>query len=286
MGFRMRSEDSSSWLLHGMHLALALAIPLFLTLMIGCKKVEAEKTDYGPEISGDAIDHALSKAINGASLSNVTVGQYVDYDVNRRLENEETVTTLGATRIMVIDKEENSDRVKFTLRITKSTRMNDGTFETKVTEEPMFLDKQKEQTSLSQVAASRYSSESLKARAMAEATPLKKTTKVTFHRLQEFTEPLAAPPLTKNRADCGGLTDCQMMVRYIRFDMVQWYDDGSQQKISLDFGFSLDTPYLPFGEEFDQLSGLLVLDCRSTYIPIEGRTVYLRDCQTLEDLQK
>ncbi len=79
---------------------------------------------------------------------------------------------------------------------------------------------------------------------------------------------------------------CALEVRYIRFDMVQWYDDGTASKVALDFGFSVQPPFLPFGEDFDQLSGLMVLDCRSTYIPIEGRTVFLRDCMTLDDFDK
>lgn len=274
--------------LHGLHLGLALLIPVLLTLLIGCKKIEAEKVDYGPEVSGDAVDLALSKAINGASLRNTAVGQYIDYGVTRRLENEESVTTLGATRVKVIDRIETAETVKFTLQITKAERMNDGTFETKVTEEPLELTKPKNADSLIEATLNKYGSEALKAKAMAEASPSKKVTKVTYHRLQQYTEMMDAPRLTKNKADCGGLTNCQLSVRYIRFDMVQWNDDGTQQKVSLDFGFSLDTPYLPFGEAFDTLNGLMVLDCRSTYIPITNpdRTVYLRDCQTLEDLQK
>jgi hypothetical protein len=43
---------------------------------------------------------------------------------------------------------------------------------------------------------------------------------------------------------------------------------------------------IPFGRDFDQYSGLLVADCRSTYIPLETRTVYVRDCLTLDDFKK
>ena len=68
--------------------------------------------------------------------------------------------------------------------------------------------------------------------------------------------------------------------------MAQWENETDFQKVSLDFAFSLNPPFLPFGADFEQLSGIMVTDCRATYIPIEGRTVYVRSCKTLEDFQK
>ncbi len=196
---------------------------------------------------------------------------------------------MGGTRIEVIDKSETETTVKFTLRIHKSERMAGGTFETKITEEPLLLNK----PSLMNIGkdplpkARRLSSAgfAMEARATAQAAE-RKVVKVTYHNLQEFTQPLAAPKAVSARPGCGGLSPCLMEVRYIRFDMVQWYEDGGTTKVSLDFGFSVQPPFLPFGENFDQFSGLMVVDCRSTYVPIEGRTVYVRDCMSLEDFQK
>src|SRR5687768_17525986 len=102
MGLGMRSDRLSSWLLHGLHLGLTLSIPFLLMLLVGCKRVKEEPPDYGPQVSSEAINLALSKAVHGATLDNVAVGQYLDHTVNRRLENEENTTTLGGTRIEVI----------------------------------------------------------------------------------------------------------------------------------------------------------------------------------------
>jgi hypothetical protein len=275
----------SSWLLHGLHFTLTLSLPFLLVFLFGCKKIEEEKPVYGPEVTGDAIDRALSKAIHDASLDHVAVGQYLDHTVTRRLENEDSTTTLGGTRIEVIDKSETETTVKFTLRITKSERLSGGTFETKVSEEPLVLNKASLESLAAGAVAKRVSTSALEAEARVKAAA-RKVSRVTYHNLQEFTEPMAAPKTVAAKPDCGGLNPCSLEVRYIRFDMVQWYEDGGTTKVSLDFGFSVQPPFLPFGEDFDQLSGLLVVDCRSTYVPIESRTVYVRDCMTLEDFQK
>ncbi|HMN69732.1 MAG TPA: hypothetical protein PKC28_14410 [Bdellovibrionales bacterium] len=265
---------------HVVHFGLTICLALLVLLTFGCSKPEEEsKTDFGPEVSGVVIDRALGKAIQGATLNDIALGQYVEYHVNRRIEQEETTITLGATRVEVVSREDTADAVKFTLRITRSTRLTaDAEFETTVSEEPLILKK------VSLQGVGRLSAAKLSEEARAKAKPVR----VTYHRLKEFSRTEAVPKRAGERADCGGMTPCSMVVNYLQFDMVQWYDDGSTQKVSLDFGFSTQTPFLPFGPDgsFDQLSGLMVLDCRSTYVPIEKRTVYLRDCQTLEDLQK
>lgn len=283
----MTRERLSAWLLHAVHMGLTLSLPFLLVVLFGCKKIEEEKASYGPEVSGQNIDDALEKAIAGASLDNVAVGQYLDHTIVRRLENEDSTITLGGTRVEVIDKEESANSVKFTLRIFKSERMAGGSFETKVTEEPLVLSKPTLLNIGNDILpkTKRLSALSLKNEARAMAGE-RKISRITYHNLSEYTEVLPAPKLVAAKPDCGGLSPCQMAVHYVRFDMVQWYEDGSITKVALDFGFSVQPPYLPFGENFDQFTGLLVVDCRSTYVPIENRTVYVRDCTTLEDFKK
>lgn len=286
MGLRMMLERKN-WLLYSLHLLFMLMTPFLFSLVLGCNRIKAEKVDYGPEVSDDDVNNALLKAVSGGSFNTIAVGQYVDYDSNRRLENEETVNTLGRLQTKVIDKKEDADTVTFTLQITRSTRMENNAFETVVTEEPLVLEKAKEIT-LAQVVRSQYSAQSLRAQTLASAKDASEKPRVTYHRLQEFTKVENASTFIRLRNDCGGLTNCQITMRYVFFDLVQWYGDGRSQKVSLNFGFSHDTPFLPFGEDgsFDRMNGLLVTDCRSAYVPVTGRTVFVRDCQNIQDLQK
>jgi hypothetical protein len=282
----MRSE----WWWRGLHLALALTLPLALALLVGCKKAKEEKADLGPEVAPELIDEALSKAVYGASLDGLRVGEYIDYAIERRLENEESTITLGGTNVSVIDAEENN--TKYTLRITRSFRRNDGSFQVVTGEDvirvnpsaPASLSLPPESAALnpSALSAARLTNEAL-ARASADG---ENPRRVTFHRLRESDGVEPAPAKVRLKPDCGGLSPCEIPVHYIQFDMVTWSSDDDYQKMSLDFAFSRKTPFLPFGEDFDQLSGLLVIDCRSLYVDIGTRDVYVRDCQQLDDFQK
>lgn len=264
-------------MLRSVHFLLSLLIPVFVVLMMGCIRAKEEKADLGPEVPADEIDRALSKAMHGADLSQTRVGQFLSYSVVRRLENEETTINLGSTRVDVFDKTETANEVRFTLKIVKAQRMNDGSFEVRQSEEPLVLQK-------SPNIASRLSAASLSANQVSATE--KKPSKTTFHRLRTSDGTREVPAAVKGKVDCGGLSPCELPVHYIQFDMVQWYTDDSYQKVALDFAFSTKTPYLPFGENFDQLNGVLITDCRATLIPAEGRTVYVRDCMDLEDFQK
>lgn len=265
-------------LLYGLHLLIALSLPFVLVLVVGCMKISEEEPNYGEEVPGEAIDLALSKAVHGASFDGTAVGQYVKYTITRRLENEETTTLLGGTQVEVFNREDTETQAKFMLKVTKSERTsNNGEFEVKITEEPLILDK-----------VSLVSSMGVRPldQGFAGAMEERKVIKQTFHNLREFTQMEPAPKAVRERAGCGGMDPCELEMRYIRFTSVLYFNDGGRQKVAFDFAFNTKTPYLPFGRDFDQLNGLMVTDCRSTYVPITGRTVYVRDCQMLEDFQK
>lgn len=286
----------STYLLYALHLILALSLPVVLSLVVGCTKIEEEVVDYGPEVDADKIDLALAKAVDGASTEFTAVGQKLNYLITRRLENEETTQLLGSVNVEVMARDDAGPDYKFTLKISESERLNsNGEFEIKVSEQPLYVEKTAGNTpplppspTASRLVSPR-NAKSLEALtgAMVSATE-RRVTRVSYHKLREFTESTAPSKVVSERPGCGGLNPCEIKMRYIQFDLVQWYNDGGSQKVSFDFGFALETPYLPFGESgsFTRLNGLLVLDCRSTYVPIEGRTVYVRDCQNLEDFQK
>lgn len=302
MGFGMMTSETgfqersalSNMLLYALHLILALSLPVVLALVVGCTKIEEEAVDYGPEVDADKIDLALAKAVDGASAEFTAVGQKLNYLVTRRLENEEVTQLLGAVNVEVIAREDAGLDYKFTLQISESERLtSNGEFEIKVSEQALYIEKTSGNTtaaaptSATVIGERNTKSFEAQARAAVSATE-RRITRITYHKLREFTESTAPSKAVRERPGCGGLNPCAMNMRYIQFDLVQWFNDGSNQKVSFDFGFALETPYLPFGESgsFTRLSGLLVLDCRSTYVPIEGRTVYVRDCQNLEDFQK
>ncbi|MGE4133506.1 MAG: hypothetical protein AB7F86_17860 [Bdellovibrionales bacterium] len=257
------------------HFFLTLALPFLIAYLVGCIKAKEEKADYGEEVPIEAINGALSKVLGGASIENTALGQSVNYSIVRRLENSEATQTLGAVKVEVIHESSTTAGKVFTLKVTHSTRnLTTGDWEIVAKEEDM-----------EPIPAS-PASLLIKSGPQAVALAGKEPVKTTFHHLRESDGEIDAPPALKTRPGCGGLSGCKLHLRYVQFDMVNWYADGTNQKIAVDFGFSSEPPYLPFGNGLELWNGLLVLDCRSTVIAVDSRTVYVRDCQGLEDFQK
>jgi hypothetical protein len=279
----MTSNCVQVWLWRMLHALAGLSVPIFLVLMMGCKKAKATKEDLGPEIDPNAVSQALDKAISGASLDHLDVGQYAEYAITQRVENEEGARILGSYRVEVVKREETTGSYTYTLLIARSERQSDGNWETTLSEEPLTLDKSPPDGLPATSLQSRPQPTVAMALSPFASRPVKRQT---YHKLREFTGTLPAPYKVRMRADCGGLSPCEIPVHYVSFDIVEWYDDETYRKLSLDLGFSHATPLIPFGEGFEKLSGLLVLNCRATYIPIEDRNYYVRQCSTLEDFQK
>ncbi len=271
--------DGQLWVWRMLHLLVALSLPVAVTLILaGCIKAKEEPADLGPEYTEDQIDLALSKAVSGVSFNGIAVGQYVTYSINRRLENDEATISLGASKVKVVAKTEdpkNPNEVKYTLEVIQSTRLEDGTFETVVKEAPLILEK-----SAAALAALHVSS----APASIRAKPIRRS----YHRLSQVSELIDPPYLVRNRPDCGGLPGCKIAARHVRYDMVDWYSETEFRKLAFDLSFSTTTPYLPYGPDgsMDRFTGLLISNCVATQVLITGRTVFVRDCVNLEDVQK
>lgn len=261
------------WIGYGLRAVALLCIPFVFSFFAGCMKAGPKKEDLGPEVSPNAINDALLKASSGASTDNLAVGQMLSFVTTRRIENGDTELLLGGRKVEVIDRQDTDSEKRFTLKITQAHRLNDGNFETTVSEDALWLSQENLASALARTKIMDSSTD-----------PVEK--KVTFHHLHEFDGVLDAPANIKARPGCGGLSPCEIPVHYVQFEMVIWDNDTDYQKIAIDFAFTTKTPFLPFGHDFDQLTGSLIVDCRSTYIPVDSRTVYVRDCMTLDDFVK
>jgi hypothetical protein len=277
----IRTADRSTTLwLAGLHLVLALSLPLILIVMAGCKQAHSRKEDLGPAVDPDAIQKILNDAVKDASFDNLKVDNYTYYLHTRRLENQENVVQLGSRRVDVIDRQDTDTQAHFTLKITLVERTDTDKFRTIVSEDPLWLTKVGSSVSTSSTASLRELISDVSS-SDGPAQP-----KVTFHNLTQSLGEIDPPARMRGRPDCGGLSPCRMHVRYVLFDMVIWEPGGGYQKISFDLTFSLDASYLPYGQDFDQFNGALINDCRSTLIPVQSTNVYVRDCFTLDDFKR
>lgn len=276
----------SQWLLGGLHLLLALTVPVLLSVMIGCMKATAKKEDLGPEVPSQEITNALARATQGSDLNSLAVGQYLSFSDTRRIENSESVIDLGGRRVEVLDRKDTTTEAHFTMRVVNTQRLLNGKFETTTSEDALWLTKVASSAAIPmRLRATRDNSLTAEDLSMGVSTQ-SQPQRITFHHLHESNGVLDAPPAVKSRANCSGLNPCEIPAHFLQFDMVRWQDATNYQKFSIDFAFTNKTPFIPFGHDFDQLTGVLIVDCRSTYVPVDSRTVYVRDCLSLDDFQK
>jgi hypothetical protein len=270
-----------------------------LTVMLSCMKAGPQKEDLGPEYSIDQIDTVLTKVAGTGSFDNLKVGQYLLFADTRRIENGDTTIDLGGRLIEVIDRQDTTDQARFTLRLTNAERLLDGTFENTVSEDALWLDKVstgsagttglKFPSPLSPVTAKSI----LHINGDPNPIPIDPSApvqpRIAFYHLKESDSSIPAPPTIAARANCSGLSPCEIPVHYIQFEIVTYPDPSNSDnysKVAVDLAFSTKTPMLPVGVDiFDQLSGLLVEKCQSTYVTVDDRSVYVRDCETIDDFQ-
>ena len=280
------------WKLTSLHLAhflMALLIPFLLTAMLSCMKAGPQKEDLGPEVTLDQVNAALTKQAGRGSFDNLKVGQYLLFADTRRIENGDTTISLGGRLIEVLDRQDTTDQARFTLRVTNSERMLDGTFENTVSEDALWLTKVSASGMKFPTPLSPANAKSI-LHINGDPNPIDQGStepRIAFYHLKESDSTIPAPPTMAARANCSGLPNCQIPVHYIQFEIVTYPDPSntdSYTKVAVDLAFSTLTPLLPMGVDvFDQLSGLLVEKCQSTYVPVDDRSVYVRDCETIDD---
>ncbi|MGZ3723586.1 MAG: hypothetical protein ACXVA9_11675, partial [Bdellovibrionales bacterium] len=247
-----KSWNLNLWLLRGLHLLLALAVPAVLTLMLGCMKAKEIKEDLGPENSPQSVNGALGEIETKANFDHLAIGQFLIFTDTRRIENGDSAILLGQRKIDVLDRQDTTTQAHFTIRIVNSVRQLDEKYETTATEEALWLNKVSSAVTslgLKPVTPQKLSAESL-AHSSDASVPAPK--KITFHHLRTSDGIVPASLTLKNRNDCAGLNPCELPAHFVQFDMVIWADDTNYQKISFDFAFSTKTPFIPFGTDFDQ----------------------------------
>jgi hypothetical protein len=277
------------WLLRGLHALIALSIPALIFVLAGCMKGKEQKEDLGPEVPVATINDALARIQDQATFNTLKTGQYLTFTDTRRIENGDDAVLLGAKKIDVIDRQDTTDQARFTFRVASSVRQLDGSFETTVTEEPLWLDK----VTTAAIAAvvplglKVPGGQKITAASLVHSrdATVNEPQRVTFHHFRESDGVVPVSDTIKARSDCAGLNPCEIPAHFLQFDLVIWADSTNYQKISFDFAYSLKTPFIPIGANFDQITGLMIVDYRATYVPVENRTVYVRDCLTLDDFQ-
>lgn len=282
MGLGM-NKKRGAWIWHTLHLVAAIALPVLFLLITSCIKAKEEPAQLGPEVQSSDINGAFAKATQGApSVDQLQNGQYLYYEENRRLEREETTFLVGTHRITVERTHDDAAKTStIILHHQEQVRKGDS-FEELDHEDPPIVIPDGETTQAVGSLARALAEAPLKLdlQTQDDATRTGKPLKITYHNLKVWSGQEDVPDDTKAKADCGGLSPCQMNVTYLTYDEAEWYSETDFDKYHYEFVFTTQLPFM------GGLYGILDRGCVGLYVPINGTNYYVRDCQNLTDFKK
>lgn len=103
-----------------------------------------------------------------------------------------------------------------------------------------------------------------------------KVGRVTIHNLKLTEHTIPAPSLTRKLdKDCRGLVNCQVNIKQLSVDLVEWKSEDTGYRTSFTQWVTNDLPYI----------AAVMLDCQEVPIEIEGRNMLLKQCRTVDDFR-
>lgn len=272
-----------------------LAIPLISLLMAGCLQadMDGEPTDFGPEVSSDAVLDALQLPLQNQDPFAIQLGEFKYYSVSQDIGAGQSRSVLMDTGITITQKTVEPTRVLLTAIVHEFTYDQYGTPSKVSREVPLCIPKVEDGCGASEESANEKSVPTMKlarlkaqliAQSMGEkAIPLSRdyavssqAVKVTYHRLKTSMEVTDPPPLVKARTDCGGIAQCKIRNYKVSFSEVYW-TDGKPDPLIYELSMSPDVPFL---------SGQMET-CQTVLAPIgdSGHKVLLKQCETVKDFR-
>lgn len=281
------------------------------SLFMGCMKKPELKPDYGPEVSIDKIQGAVSQH-SFADATSIYKGQYVSLDQTQVIDTQMPMTVYQRLD-QVKDRQEDSNYYYLSFHVKQNEYQSGGTF------------KQSEQDYNNLVLAKEQSTQALDSKQ--SATPENQTTsvqqvldsstyvpqqvfqptsvgkiktmdsgstlKVTYHNLSESNITIPVPSNIRQKPNCGGVKNCDAGLRLyvVSFDRVVWDADDHGIKTTYRFTYSPDIP--TYIHDWDNLGGLYFTNqfetCMQIWMEItqnnQTQTVPVRQCIGVSDFQ-
>lgn len=270
------------WLLMGLHALLAVLIPAVFLLLAGCTTdLKEEEISLGPEVSQEKVVDALISAWENTSPYNMQPGEGVLYDVNQWIETSPAMN-VGALIRVVIDREDQGDLIKITVRRREITVDENGKQQvTERDEDPVILPKPELIQSLPPQKGIQMMASALKAlqgSSIAEVSPFAEgegDERMTYHDLKIEKTEIDPPQAIRERDNCNDLPNCKIVVTKISYDEVYW---KGKQWTKQHFSYILS----------DHLTWLsrFVESCQKFMYETPDRSYLIRSCSQLKDFER
>lgn len=240
------------------HWLLALSLPLFLSILLGCIQApELKSPELGPEASDADIELAISKALYGIDPWATAVGQQVIYDFNARIENQEEARPIVRLTQTILDRKEENEGQKLTLTVQNhELDLNSG--EVDVTEGTSEYN-----LGNPAVAAALSPLRTIQTKAN---RPIVRTS---YHNLKTESGLMDPPDRVRQKANCGNVPNCQLRYYRLQYDEASWYSSTEYEVHKWAFTISRDAPFVSY----------IVDRCLASLVESEGRNYYVRQCQ-------
>lgn len=268
----------------------AIVIPLILFGVIGCMKKPDHTPNYGPEVSTEQILSVLQEMPVDAAA--IKAGQHVSIDITQVIDTQ-TPQTLFQRLDKVTARRETDSIIELDFEVTTNS-LEDGIWKQSIDAPTVTVTKETEASTSNaksnSIRPQKIAPMSVKAmKAADEQSPLK----VTYHNLKREDGFTAVPISVMNQPDCGGITNCERGLRYLRlsFDRVIWETGDRGIKTSFRITYSPDIPPFvvdwadPYGLELSQQ----LQTCVQTWMSITSgnitQEVPVQQCTDVRDFQ-
>lgn len=247
------------------HLLITFSIPIALAYFSGCiKPPKVDPGQLGPEASDTDMEKAVSRAVYGLNPWNANLGQKIISDSNMRIESNDQVQLVARITQTLMKREEPSP-TKLRLWVQDCVEKFDSSAPEKTDRSPMEFSRP------ASLNFNLNSPQFVQSDISASRTPVK----TTYHNLEVQSGIMDPPAAVKAKPDCGGVPNCQMRFVKITYDEALWYSSEEYEIQRWSFTISRDAPFL----------GYMVEKCLASFVPYQGRRVYVRQCEFARDFE-
>ena len=274
---------------------IALLAPLLILALASCDDgAQGLKVDYGAEVPITEIQKAIVAGVRGIDPSATELGAAVQYTTTQYIAGGQVVNLLGATVLVVIEREEIAASAPNPAMVRLRFRESKTDFGTRPGESSNTIEREFIEVFEKASLAPSYAVEA-KGAPIALSDPAVSTmarafasegTKVTFHKLSSSSSTGLPPVPVTEKANCRDVPNCTMTYNKVSFDQVAWRADGPE-KIHFDFVVSPDVPQISgfnMSPLFPYYQGL-VKSCVTLLVKVgEGHDkTLLMECQQVQD---
>jgi hypothetical protein len=247
-------------------------------LLSSClEKIEEKEAPLGKAASDQQVSDAIDKATEGVSLWNSKVGHYTEYEYNARIELN-SVFRLGKVDRELLAIKENEKTHNFVYLENYFEYEMSGAIKDEWHKEQVI-----------QVAKRMSAFSLVKSNSNFVCDGIDETDSSgdTYDCLKYFNlgfkyMKMDVPVAIKNRANCGGVSGCQLNVRFLAYDEVKWRKNEAVKKAEYKMYITPEVPHL-FPES--GIPPVLSLCIREIQDFAERKNVLVTSCRVLRDMK-